>query len=144
MVTFFKAGFYGNIQNKGEVAQQVVCGLEGQQKIISEFYESWWAGHHGIWESFSKIKEKYKWKDMYKDVVDFLGSCKTCQLYSNVRHRDGLHPTYLLAIHYKWVVDLGTMPMGLGQKKFLALAQEDSSNQVERRALQTKRIETIC
>jgi hypothetical protein len=56
-------------------------------------------------------------------------------MYSNICHRDGLHPTYQLAIHYKWVVDLVAMPMGLGQKKILVLARKDLSNQVEGRAL---------
>lgn len=81
---------------------------------------------------------------MYKDVADFVGSCETCQVYSNIRHRDGLHPTYPLAIHYKWVVDLVAMPMGFGQKKYLVLAREDLSNQVEGRALRTKTTEGVC
>jgi hypothetical protein len=52
-------------------------------------------------------------------------------MYSNIRHRDGLHPTYPLAIHYKWVVNFVAMLMGLGQQKFLVLLREDLSNQVE-------------
>jgi len=36
----------------------------------------------------------------------------------NIRHRDGLHPTYPLANHYKWVVDLVAMPMGLDKEVF--------------------------
>jgi hypothetical protein len=118
--------------------------LEGQQKIISEFYESWWAGHRGIWASFSKIKEKYKWKDIYKDVVDFVGSCKTCQMYSNVRHRDGLHPTYLLAIHYKWVVDLGAMPMGLGQRSFWHLLGRFLQTKLKGEHYEPNKTETVC
>ena len=90
------------------------------------------------------MKERYWWKGIYKDVADFVGSCETCQLYSSIRHRDGLHPTYPLAIHYKWVVDLVAMPLGLGQKKYLVLAREDLSNQVEGRALQAKTTEGVC
>lgn len=51
---------------------------------------------------------------MYKDMVDFVGSYETCHLYSNICHRDGFHPTYLLAIHYKWVIDLVAMSLDLG------------------------------
>ena len=142
---FLREGFlWKHPKQRGGVPQRVVCGLEVQQKIIKEFHESWWAGHRGIWATFSKVKERYWWKGMYKDVVDFVGSCEICQVYSNIRHRDGLHPTYPLAIHYKWVVDLVAMPMGLGQKKYLALAREDMSNQVEGRALRTKTTEEVC
>jgi hypothetical protein len=63
--------------------------------------------------------------------VDFAASCETCHMYSNIHHRNGLHLSYPLAINYKWVVDLVTMPVGLGEKKFSVLAREDLSNQVE-------------
>ena len=131
-------------KQRGGIPQRVVCGLEAKQKIIKEFHESWWAGHRGIWATFAKIKEKYWWKGLYKDVEEFVGSCETCQVYSNIRHRDGLNPTYPLAIHYKWVVDLVAMPMGVWQKKYLVLAREELSNQVEGRALGTKSTEGVC
>ena len=35
-------------------------------------------------------------------------------MHSMVQHRVELHPTYPLAIHFKWMVDLLTMPMGAG------------------------------
>ncbi|KAL3696508.1 hypothetical protein R1sor_010584 [Riccia sorocarpa] len=95
------------------VPLRVVCGKETQLKLMAEFHESLWAGHRGIWATYSKLNERYWWKNMYRDVVVFVESCLTCQMYSNVRHRDGLHPTYPLAIHFKWVVDLVTMPVGL-------------------------------
>ncbi|KAL3680996.1 hypothetical protein R1sor_023952 [Riccia sorocarpa] len=65
-------------------------------------------------------------------------------MYSNVRHRDGLHHTYPLAIHFKWVVDLVTMPVGLWGMRYLVLAREDLSNQVEGHALRTKATEGVC
>ncbi|KAL3700490.1 hypothetical protein R1sor_018512 [Riccia sorocarpa] len=95
------------------VPLRVVCDKETQLKLIVEFHESLWAGHRGIWVTYSKLKERYWWRNMYRDVMGFVESCLTCQMYSNVRHRDGLHPTYQLAIHFKWVVDLVTMPVGL-------------------------------
>jgi radical SAM superfamily enzyme YgiQ (UPF0313 family) len=58
-------------------------------------------------------------------------TCKECQVFSNVCHRDELHPTYLLAMHYKWMVDIVVMPMGQWQMKYLVLAREDLTNQVE-------------
>lgn len=81
---------------------------------------------------------------MDKNVAQFVESCITCQMYSNVRHRDGLQPTYPLAMHYKWMVDLVTMPMGLWQKLHLVLAREDLTNQVKGRALRTKSTESVC
>ncbi|KAL3686784.1 hypothetical protein R1sor_013093 [Riccia sorocarpa] len=128
----------------GGVPQRIVCDRETQVMLMKEFHESLWAGHRGIWATFTKLKARYWWKNMYKDVVAFVESCLTCQTYSNIRHRDGLHPTYPLAIHFKWVVDLVTMPVGLWQMRYLVLAREDLSNQVEGRALRRNTTEAVC
>ena len=51
---------------------------------------------------------------MYKSVHNFVSTCESCQIHSGVRHRDELHPTYPLTVHFKWMVYLVTMPMGEG------------------------------
>ena len=111
---------------------------------MKECHENLWAGHRGVWATFNKIKERYWWKGMYKDVQHFVETCVICQMHSNVRYRDGLQPTYPLAMHYKWVVDLVTMPLGLWQMRYLVLAREDLTNQVEGRALRTKSTSSVC
>ena len=68
---------------------------------------------------------------MYKDVVEITESCEKCQVYSGVQHRDEFHLTFSLTINFKWMVDIVTMPTGIGQKKYLVLAREDLTNQVE-------------
>ena len=60
---------------------------------------------------FSKIKEKYWWLGMYKDVAHFVGTCDGCHMYSNVCHNDELHPTYPLTVYFKLMADLVTMAM---------------------------------
>ena len=73
-----------------------------------------------------------------------MASCVDCQLQSKVRYRDELHPTYPLAIHFQWVIDLVAMLLGLWGMKYLILAKEKLSNFVEGRALKTKSIERVC
>mgnify|MGYP000412079457 CR=1 FL=1 len=68
---------------------------------------------------FAKLKEKYWWPSIYKDVATYVETCKECQMFSNVHHRDELHLTYLLAMHYKWMVDIVMMPMGRWQMRYL-------------------------
>ena len=81
---------------------------------------------------------------MYKDVAEFTKSCEKCQIYSGVRHRDELHPTFSPTINFKWMVDIVAMPTGIGQKKYLVLVREDLSNQVEGRALRRKTFSMVC
>ena len=65
-------------------------------------------------------------------------------MHSVVRHCDELHPTYPPTVHFKWMVELVTMLMGKGQKRYLVLAREDLINQVEGRALTNKTTASIC
>ena len=65
-------------------------------------------------------------------------------MYSNIRHRDGLQPTYSLSLHYKWVVDIVMMLVGVWQMRYLVLAREDLTNQVEGRALRQKTTSVVC
>ena len=111
---------------------------------MKEFHEFEWAGHRGTWATFMKIKQKYWWKGMYRDIAGFTGSCEKCQMYSGIRHRDELHPTFSPTINLKWMVDIVSMPTGIGQRKYLVLAREDLSNQVEGRALRKKTSMAVC
>jgi hypothetical protein len=142
---FLKDGhLWRHAKKNNGIPMRVVCKLEEQQRLIREFHDTAWAGHRGVWATFAKLKEKYWWPGFYKDVATYVETCKDCQIYSNVRHRDELHPTYPLAMHYKWMVDIVTMPMGQSQMKYLVLAREDLTNQVEGRALRSKQTAAVC
>ncbi|KAL3702469.1 hypothetical protein R1sor_020491 [Riccia sorocarpa] len=123
---------------------RVVDGEDTKLELLKEFHEALWAGHRGVWATYTKLKERYWWKGMYNDVDKFVGSCLHCQFYSKVRHRDGLVPTFPPSIHFRWVLDLVMMPPGLWGMRYLVLAREDLSNFVEGRALRTKSVEGIC
>ena len=123
---------------------RVVGKKEQRNRIMSEFHESDWAGHRGTWATFVKIKQKYWWKSMYKDIAEFTESCEKCQVYSGVRHRDELHPTFSPTINFKWMVDIVAMPTRIGQRKYLVLARNDLTNQVEGWALRRKTCSTVC
>lgn len=123
---------------------RVVDDSETKIQVLKEFHDTLWAGHRGVWATYTKIKERYWWKGLYKDVEEFVASCMVCQLQSKVRFRDELHPTYPLAIHFQWMIDLVAMPSGVWGMKYLVLAREELSNFVEGRALRTKTTEGIC
>ena len=65
-------------------------------------------------------------------------------MHSIVLHRNEFHPTYPLTIHFNWMVDLVTMSMRVWQMRYLVLAREDLTNQVQGRALTNKMIAAVC
>lgn len=128
----------------GEMPLRVVGDSKTKNQVLQELHDTLWAGHRGIWATYTKIKERYWWKGLYKDVEEFVASCVVCQLQSKVRHRDELHPTYPIAIHFQWMIDLVAMPSAMWGMKYLVLAREELSNFVEGRALRTKTTENVC
>jgi hypothetical protein len=131
-------------KRKDGVPLRVVGDSTTKATILKEYHDTMWAGHRGIWATFTKLKERYWWKGMYKDVEKFVETCIPCQLQSKAQHRDGLRPTYPLCIHFQWVIDLVAMPSGLWGMRYLVLAREELSNFVEGRALRTKGTEQVC
>ena len=110
---FLKDGaLWRHAKKKNGTLMRVFYKLENRQKLMSKFHDSVFAGHRGIWVVFVKLKEKYWWPGIYKDVATFVEICNESQMFSNVHHRDELHLTYPLAMHYKWMVDIVMMSMG--------------------------------
>jgi hypothetical protein len=81
---------------------------------------------------------------MYVDVSTYVETCKICQVYSKVKHRDGLNPTYPLALHYQWAVDLVAMPNIVRGAKFFVLAIEDLFSYSRGMALISNKTEGVC
>ena len=73
-------------KKKNETPMRVICKLEDRQKLMSEFHDSVFERHRGIWATFTKLKEKYWWPGIYKDVATYMETCKECQMFSNVLH----------------------------------------------------------
>jgi hypothetical protein len=56
---FLKDGaLWRDAKKKNGTPMRVVCKLENQRKLMCEFHDSAWAGHRGIWATFTKLKEK--------------------------------------------------------------------------------------
>lgn len=92
---------------------RMVDDLRTKYKVVGSFHDILWIKRREIWSTYTKIKECYQQKGLYKDVEEFVSSCKECQLQSKIRHRNGLCPTYPLAIHFQWVNDLVVILMEL-------------------------------
>jgi hypothetical protein len=117
---FLRDGYiWKHPKKRGGAPLWVVVKEEEQKELLAAFYDSPWAGHYGTWATFEKLKEKYWWPGLYTDVHQFVSTCESCQMHSMVRHRDELHPTYPPTVHFKWMVDLVTMPLGVGQMRYL-------------------------
>ena len=126
------------------VPLRVVGDDNTKNKILKESHDAEAAGHRGVQGTYDRIRGLYWWAGMYSDVRLYVETCETCQIYSKIRHRDGLKPTYPLCLHFQWVLDLVHMPLGVRGARYLVLAREDLSNYVEGRALTSTHTEQVC
>lgn len=66
------------------ISQRVIYKKKMQGQLIQEFHDSLQMDHRGIYATFNKLKERYWWYNMYRDVIKFVKSCQTCQMYSEI------------------------------------------------------------
>ena len=58
---------------------------EDRLKIIRENHETPFAGHKGVTKTFNRIREKFHWNQMKRDIEDFVRKCISCQKKKLVR-----------------------------------------------------------
>ena len=131
-------------KTKSGMLLRVVGKEEERRQVLQNLHDFEVAEHKGRDATYEKVRQLYWWPGMYVDVSTYVETCKVCQVYSKVKHRDGLNPTYPLALHYQWAVDLVAMPNGVRGAKFLVLAIEDLSSYSEGRALTSNKTEGVC
>lgn len=65
---------------EGEEDPELVIEEEQRRAIIWDNHDSILAGHSGINKTYSRIRQKWNWPGMRKEVENYVSSCKTCQL----------------------------------------------------------------
>ena len=57
-------------------------------KIVKEYHSNVTSGHSGISKTCARIKEKYYWPTLKRDVEKFIKHCDSCQRYKLVRKKN--------------------------------------------------------
>jgi hypothetical protein len=68
-----------NGRTKMDVVEQVVIPKSILPKLMAEFHDSPLAGHMGINKTYDKIRERYYWPHMIRDIGNYIKSCDLCQ-----------------------------------------------------------------
>ena len=81
--------------------------------ILHDNHDSWIAGHFGLYKTLERLKHKYHWHWIEKDVKDYIRACYTCQRDKPSHHRrykqlEPLEVPYRpwSSISMDWIVDL--------------------------------------
>ena len=61
--------------------------LEDKQRALEESHYDPMAGHFGYRKTLEKLKRRYRWKGMNKDVEKYCGACLRCKMSVAAKHR---------------------------------------------------------
>ena len=74
-----------------------VVGLPDERvQIIKEMHDE--IGHLGQKATYNQIAQRYQWKGMYNDVVEWVKTCDECQKRAKRRFAEPLHPTWSITV----------------------------------------------
>jgi hypothetical protein len=81
------------LKKKGHILLWVVGTNNEKKEILQNLQNFDTTGHKGRKATYERVKRLYWWPGVYVDVSKYMETCKVCQLYFKVQHRDGLVPT---------------------------------------------------
>lgn len=58
-----------------------------KEKVTRYFHTGLIGGHLGIRKTYKKIEDRFWWKSMRKDVINFVNNCETCQQIKGSRQK---------------------------------------------------------
>ena len=104
---------------------------ERTRLIVSE-HEA--LGHLGRDRTYSKLRARYSWPNMHKDVANTLRTCSTCDRIrstSNVRASKE-HPLPLGGLFWRWHIDTaGPLPLSAAGHRYVIVMIEAFSKHIE-------------
>jgi transposase InsO family protein len=77
-----KIKFEDEIQEKDEEDKNIieyVLEPEQRKKILDEYHNKPTGGHQGAFRTYRRLKLKYKWPKMFRDIVNYCRNCDKCQ-----------------------------------------------------------------
>ena len=61
-----------------ETRCQLVIPRNLKDEVLTSMHDDVFAGHLGIAKSYHKIRQRYFWQGMYKDITHWIETCKDC------------------------------------------------------------------
>ena len=100
------------------------------------FHDHEISAHFGIQTTYEKIKERYYWKGMLKDIETYIKSCDQCQRRGKTKNKQELHSIPIYEPFYRIGIDIvGPLPQTTKGNKYIVVAIDYFTKWPEARAI---------
>ena len=94
------------------------------------------AGHLGTDAMYYKIAERYYWNQMYRDIKEYVKTCKKCQKRQKGKRSEPLHPIQVGRAFERIGIDLvGPLPITKQNNRYIIVATDYLTRWPEARAV---------
>ena len=128
------------------VGMQLVIPEFLQKPLIDEVHSGYFGGHLGIDKTYDKLRSRYFWSGMYRDVVEFLQNCAACNMRKLRRVRPPLQKMPIPKYPFEQVAidTCGPFPESYGGNRYIINVIDLFSGWPESFATSSKSAETVA
>ena len=102
------------------------------------------SAHFGIKATQEKVQEKYWWKNMSKDIENYVKSCDKCQRRNRPQGKNELNPISVKTPFYQIGIDfVGPLPMTRKKNQYIIVAVDYFTKWPEARATKSNTAEEV-
>ena len=123
-----------NIHQYHPIITQICVPKKLRGRILSQYHDSIISGGHQAFDrTFQAIRQKYFWKNYYRDIYEYQKSCMQCQRASNRKPAKApLKPLSIVGLFDRWSIDyLGPYRQSKCKKKYILMAVDSLSGWCE-------------
>jgi hypothetical protein len=109
-----------------------------KEPILAEYHDSLFGGHFGRDVTLSRIREKFWWPTMWRDVAEYVKTCDSCQRYGPLERRNALNPFRPIApFEFLFIDFMINLPRTARQKRHIITATEGLTKWLEAKAVRS-------
>ena len=113
----------GQLYRKKDDKKLKVIQRYEYEGLMYLFHDHEISAHFGIQTTYEKIKERYYWKGMLKEIEAYIKSCKQCQFRGKPKGQHELHPIQVKEPFYQIGIDIvGPLPITEKRNKYIVVA----------------------
>ena len=128
------------------VGLQLVIPKFLQKPLIDEIHSGYFGGHLGIDKTYDKLRSRYYWSGMYRDVVQFLKGCVACNMRKLKRQRPPLQEMQVAKYPFEQIAidTAGPFPESYSGNRYIINIIDLFSGWPESFATSSKSAETVA